>query len=67
MEIRVYNNEVDRAIKILKRWMQREGLLKDLKRREAYEKPSVRKKRKALNAMKRRQRAERRFRTPIAK
>ena len=54
MEVTVYQNQVDRALKILKRQMTKEGLLKELKRRRFYEKPSVKKKRKQKEAKKKR-------------
>jgi small subunit ribosomal protein S21 len=45
---------LERAIRVLKKKMQSEGVQKDLKRRRFYEKPSVKKKRKRLTAMRRR-------------
>ena len=54
MEVTVYQNQVDRALKVLKRQMTKEGLLKELKRRRFYEKPSVKKKRKQKEAKKKR-------------
>ena len=54
MEVTVYQNQVDKALKILKRQMTKEGLLKELKRRRFYEKPSVKKKRKQKEAKKKR-------------
>ena len=46
MEVTVYQNQVEKALKVLKRQMTKEGLLKELKRRRFYEKPSIKKKRK---------------------
>ena len=54
MEVTVYQNQVDKALKILKRQLTKEGLLKELKRRRFYEKPSVKKKRKQKEAKKKR-------------
>jgi len=45
---------LERAIRVLKKKMQSEGVQKDLKRRRFYEKPSVKKKRKRHAAMRRR-------------
>jgi small subunit ribosomal protein S21 len=42
----VNENQVDKALKFFKRQMSKEGLLKELKRRYFYEKPSLKKKRK---------------------
>ena len=57
MSIIVYANDIDRALRDLKRMVQREGVLKDLKNRRFYEKPSVKKKRKQLEAARRRRKA----------
>ncbi len=54
MEVTVYQNQVDKALKVLKRQLTKEGLLKELKRRRFYEKPSVKKKRKQKEAKKKR-------------
>jgi len=57
MSIIVHANDIDRALRDLKRMIQREGILKDLKNRRFYEKPSVKKKRKQLEAARRRRKA----------
>lgn len=57
MSIIVYANDIDKALRDLKRMVQREGVLKDLKNRRFYEKPSVKKKRKQLEAARRRRKA----------
>ncbi len=62
MEVIVHNNDIDRALRELKRKVQREGLMRELKRRTTYEKPSVRKKRKSLEAERRRRKLLRRRR-----
>ena len=49
MKVDVRNNNVDQALRILKKKMQREGLLRDMKGHRFYEKPSE--KRKAAKAM----------------
>lgn len=54
LEVTVYQNQVDKALKVLKRQLTKEGLLKELKRRRFYEKPSVKKKRKQKEAKKKR-------------
>lgn len=40
MQVFVRDNNVDQALRALKRKMQREGILKELKQRRFYEKPS---------------------------
>lgn len=59
LEIAVHE-DVDRAIRELKKRVNREGILKDLKLRRFYEKPSERKKRKLKEAEKRRRKLLRR-------
>jgi small subunit ribosomal protein S21 len=54
LEVRVQDGQVEKALKILKRQMAKEGLLKELKKRKYYEKPSVKKKRKQQEARKKR-------------
>ncbi|MBE9503644.1 MAG: 30S ribosomal protein S21 [Proteobacteria bacterium] len=54
MEVRVVENQIERALKDLKRKLAKEGIMKELKKRRFYEKPSVKKKRKQKEARKRR-------------
>lgn len=63
MKIAVVDNQVDSALKALRKEMEKEGLFREMKRRAHYEKPSVRRKRKAAEARRRRRRAARRART----
>ena len=53
----VKNNNVDRASRTLKKKLQKEGLLKELKQRQYFEKPSAKRKRKKAEGIKRYQRA----------
>ncbi len=53
MEIQVYEGNVEKAIKILKRKLQQEGLFREMKQRKFYEKPSVKRKRKEKEAQRR--------------
>ncbi|NLZ33092.1 MAG: 30S ribosomal protein S21 [Firmicutes bacterium] len=56
-KVRVGKNEsLDRALRRFKRQCARTGILAELRRREHYEKPSVRRKKKAEAARKRRYR-----------
>ncbi len=55
-------DSLEKAMKILKQKLSKEGILQELKRRRFYEKPSVKKKRKMREARKRsRREAKRRF------
>ena len=61
MEVTVDHN-IERAMKVLKRKLIREGLFKELKARRYYEKPSERKKRKHKEALKKARKEEARQR-----
>ncbi|MEW6419486.1 MAG: 30S ribosomal protein S21 [Nitrospirota bacterium] len=54
MEIRVNSNDIENALKLLKRKLQRDGLMGELKKRRFYEKPSVKLKSKQRQAQRRR-------------
>ena len=47
------NENVESAIKRFKRKCQKDGIIGDLRKKEFYEKPSVKRKKKAENARKR--------------
>ena len=53
IKIEVKDNNVDQALRILKRKLQREGFFKILKIKSNYEKPSERKKREKSENIKR--------------
>ena len=56
-EVRLGENEsIESALKRFKKKIQKAGILTEVKRRERYEKPSVRRKKKAEAARKRRSR-----------
>ncbi len=40
MQVIVRDNNIDQALKVLKKKMQREGVFREMKRRSFYEKPS---------------------------
>ena len=63
MDIKVYGNDVEKALKTLKRQLQKDGLFKEIKQRSFYEKPSVKAKRKRREALKKRLKAQRFKRT----
>ncbi len=62
MEVKVYDNDVEKAIKVLKNKLAKSGFFKEMKERRFYEKPSVKKKRKSAEAKKRNIKALRRRR-----
>jgi small subunit ribosomal protein S21 len=51
--VTVRDNNIDQALKFLKKKMQREGLFREMKRRSHYEKPSERKVREKAEAVSR--------------
>ncbi len=53
------DNNVDQALKALKKKMQREGLFREMKLRKSYEKPSERKAREKAEAVRRARKMER--------
>jgi small subunit ribosomal protein S21 len=59
LEVKVDDRGVERAIRKLRRLMASEGVLREIKRRRHYEKPSVKGKRKLREAERRRKRRER--------
>lgn len=62
VEVVVGDKGLERAIKHLKRKMASEGILRELKRRRHYMKPSIRRRKKAAEAARRRRkRAKQQF------
>ncbi|QEN86175.1 30S ribosomal protein S21 [Labrys sp. KNU-23] len=53
MQVLVRDNNVEQALRVLKKKLQREGLFREMKRRRAYEKPSERKTREKAEAVRR--------------
>lgn len=65
MQVLVRDNNIDQALKALKKKMQREGIFREMKLRNYYEKPSERRAREKAEAIRRarklaRKRAQRR-------
>jgi small subunit ribosomal protein S21 len=54
VEVQVGDKGLERAVKHLKRKMASEGILRELKRRRHYMKPSVKRRKKAAEASRRR-------------
>ena len=53
MLVFVHDNDVDKALRVLKKKMQREGVFREMKRRRSYEKPSERTTRERAEAIRR--------------
>lgn len=58
LRIEVRNNNVDRALKVLKRKLTEEGVFKDMQKKRFYEKPSDRRRRERRAAIARARREE---------
>ena len=54
----VRNNNVDQAMRVLKKKLQKEGVLREIKSRQYFEKPSAKRARKKAEGIKRSKRAE---------
>jgi small subunit ribosomal protein S21 len=59
MLVQVRDNNVEQAMKALKRKLQREGVFRELRRKKAYEKPSERRTRERSEAIRRARKAAR--------
>ncbi|UUP17895.1 MULTISPECIES: 30S ribosomal protein S21 [Nitratireductor] len=53
MQVVVRDNNVDQALKVLKKKMQREGVFREMKARRSYEKPSEKRARQHAEAIRR--------------
>ena len=59
MQVLVRDNNVDQALRALKKKMQREGIFREMKIRKSYEKPSERKARERAESVRRARKVER--------
>lgn len=59
MEVIVHDNNVDQALRVLKKKMQREGVFRVMKMLRHYEKPSERRVREQAESLRRRRKVER--------
>jgi small subunit ribosomal protein S21 len=59
LQVFVRDNNVDQALRVLKKKMQREGVFREMKQRRSYEKPSERKNRQKSEAIRRARKAAR--------
>ena len=59
VQVIVRDNNVDQALKVLKKKMQREGIFREMKLRKSYEKPSERRAREKAEAVRRGRKMER--------
>lgn len=59
MQVLVRDNNVDQALRVLKKKLQREGVFREMKQRRAYEKPSEKRAREKSEAIRRSRKAAR--------
>ncbi|WP_152045892.1 30S ribosomal protein S21 [Aureimonas psammosilenae] len=59
MQVLVRDNNVEQALRALKRKLQREGVFREMRSRQAYEKPSERRAREKQEAVRRARKAAR--------
>ena len=59
MQVQVRDNNVDQALRVLKKRLQREGVFREMKLRKYYEKPSEKRVREAGEAKRRVRKAAR--------
>ena len=53
IEVKVFDNDLEKAMRILKKKIQNDGLFKRLKLKKSYEKPSEYRRRKEREALRR--------------
>jgi len=59
MQVLVRDNNVEQALRVLKKKLQREGVFREMKARRSYEKPSERRTREKAEAIRRARKAAR--------
>ncbi|MDD9901847.1 MAG: 30S ribosomal protein S21 [Alphaproteobacteria bacterium] len=59
VQVTVRDNNVEQALRVLKKKMQREGVFREMKQRRHFEKPSVKKAREKAEAVRRYRKLER--------
>ncbi len=59
MQVLVRDNNIDQALRVLKKRMQREGMFREMKARRSYEKPSEKRVREKQEAIRRSRKAAR--------
>jgi|TARA_R100001509_G_scaffold160751_1_gene128979 small subunit ribosomal protein S21 len=53
IEVQVRNNNVEKAMRVLKKKLQKDGLFRELRMRQHYEKPSLKRQRKLKESLRR--------------
>ena len=53
IEVQVRNNNVEKAIRVLKKKIQKDGMMRELRQRQYYEKPTLKRQRKLKESLRR--------------
>jgi small subunit ribosomal protein S21 len=53
ISVDVRNNNVEKAIRVLKKKLQKDGMMRELRQRQYYEKPSLKRQRKLKESLRR--------------
>ena len=53
IEVQVRNNNVEKAIRVLKKKIQTDGMMRELRQRQYYEKPTLKRQRKLKESLRR--------------
>ena len=53
IEVQVRNNNVEKAIRVLKKKIQKDGMMRELCQRQYYEKPTLKRQRKLKESLRR--------------
>jgi len=61
LQVLVRDNNIDQALRVLKKKMQREGVFREMKARRSYEKPSEKRAREKAEAVRRNRKAARKL------
>ncbi len=61
MQVLVRDNNIEQALRVLKKKMQREGMFREMKARRSYEKPSEKRVREKAEAVRRTRKAARKL------
>jgi small subunit ribosomal protein S21 len=61
LQVLVRDNNIDQALRVLKKKLQREGVFREMRTRRAYEKPSEKRSREKAEAIRRSRKAARKL------
>jgi len=61
VEVKVFGDDLNKAVKVLKRKLQQDGLYRELRNRRFHEKPGIRRRRKAKEAQRRLRKKQKRL------